>query len=72
MKAHFKNPPREYSTGPLWVWNDRVTRTEIDEQLADFKARGIGGAFVFGLLRAGGYYARASCSSSPASPRLSS
>src|ERR1035441_9819924 len=21
-KALFKNPPREYSTGPLWVWND--------------------------------------------------
>jgi hypothetical protein len=44
--ALFQNPPSEYRTAPLWVWNDRITETQIDEQLADFKARGIGGVFV--------------------------
>jgi hypothetical protein len=44
--ALFKNPPSEYRSAPLWVWNDRMTEARIDEQLADFKARGLGGVFV--------------------------
>jgi len=44
--ALFKDPPAEYRSAPLWVWNDRMTNAQIDEQLADFKARGIGGVFV--------------------------
>jgi len=46
LQPLFADPPAEYRPAPLWVWNDRVTKTEIDEQLADFKAKGIGGAFV--------------------------
>ncbi|HOI45633.1 MAG TPA: hypothetical protein PLX50_08475, partial [Candidatus Aminicenantes bacterium] len=42
----FQEPPAEYRSAPLWVWNDLVTKEKIDEQLADFKARGIGGVFV--------------------------
>jgi hypothetical protein len=42
----FADPPAEYRSAPLWVWNDRMTREEIDRQLEDFKARGIGGAFI--------------------------
>jgi hypothetical protein len=42
----FQDPPAEFRSAPLWVWNDRMTKTEIEEQLADFKARGIGGVFV--------------------------
>ncbi len=42
----FQDPPAEYRSAPLWVWNDRMTKTEIEEQLADFKAHGIGGVFV--------------------------
>jgi len=42
----FKNPPAEYRSMPLWVWNDRVTEQQIDEQLSDFKDKGIGGVFV--------------------------
>jgi len=34
-KALFKNPPREYSTGPLWVWNDLLTEQQIRETLRD-------------------------------------
>src|ERR1035438_3012672 len=34
-KTLFKNPPREYSTGPLWVWNDLLTEQEIRDTLRD-------------------------------------
>ena len=42
----FTEPPAAFRSAPLWVWNDRVTKAQIDEQLADFKAKGIGGVFV--------------------------
>ena len=35
VKALFKNPPREYSTGPLWVWNDMLTEQQIRDTLRD-------------------------------------
>jgi hypothetical protein len=35
VKALFKNPPREYSTGPLWVWNDLLTEEQIRSTLRD-------------------------------------
>ncbi len=34
-RALFKNPPREYSTGPLWVWNDLLTERQIRDTLRD-------------------------------------
>jgi hypothetical protein len=42
----FQDPPAEFRSAPLWVWNDRMTNAEIEEQLADFKVHGIGGVFV--------------------------
>jgi len=42
----FADPPAEYRSAPLWVWNDRVTEEQIETQLADFKAHGIGGVFI--------------------------
>jgi hypothetical protein len=42
----FSNPPAEFRSMPLWVWNDRVTNQQIEMQLADFKAQGIGGVFI--------------------------
>jgi hypothetical protein len=42
----FADPPSEYRSAPLWVWNDKMTREEIRRELEDFKARGIGGAFI--------------------------
>ncbi len=42
----FSDPPPDYRSVPLWVWNDRITNSQIEEQLADFKAQGIGGVFV--------------------------
>ena len=34
-KALFKDPPRQYSTGPLWVWNDMLTERQVRETLRD-------------------------------------
>ncbi len=42
----FADPPAQYRSAPLWVWNDLMTRDGIKRQLEDFKARGIGGAFI--------------------------
>jgi len=44
--AAFRNPPAEYCSAPLWVWNDRVTTVQIEEQLKEFQERGIGGVFI--------------------------
>jgi hypothetical protein len=44
--AAFRNPPAEYRSAPLWVWNDIVTTTQIEEQLRDFQDKGIGGVFI--------------------------
>lgn len=30
-----RHPPREYSTGPLWVWNDLLTEQEVRDTLRD-------------------------------------
>lgn len=29
VQAAFKQPPREYSSAPLWVWNDLLTEDEV-------------------------------------------
>ena len=44
--ADFKNPPAEFRSVPLWVWNDRMTRDKVAADLADFKEHGIGGVFI--------------------------
>lgn len=46
VQEHFQDPPAEYRSAPLWVWNDRVTEQKIDRQLQQFKKKGIGGVFV--------------------------
>jgi hypothetical protein len=46
LKAAFKNPPVDFSTAPLWVWNDKVTEEKIDFQLSEFKDKGIYMAFI--------------------------
>jgi hypothetical protein len=42
----FMDPPAEFRSAPLWVWNDRMTREQVEAQLADFQAHGIGGVFI--------------------------
>lgn len=46
IRTLFETPSAEYRPVPFWVWNDRMTENEIKEQLADLKARGMGGVFV--------------------------
>ena len=40
------NPPAEYRMAPLWDWNDKITREEIEFQMKKFKEGGLGGVFV--------------------------
>jgi hypothetical protein len=35
----FRDPPRQYSTGPLWTWNDRLTEEQIRKTLRDLAAQ---------------------------------
>ena len=42
----FKNPPIEYRDVPLWAWNTKMTKEDIDFCLSVFKEMGMGGAFL--------------------------
>ena len=46
LKNLFNDPPAEYRSAPLWVWNNIVTEEEIDKQLEELHAAGIGGVFI--------------------------
>lgn len=43
---NIEDPPVEYRTAPLWDWNDQISKKEIDFQLKQFKAGGLGGVFI--------------------------
>ncbi len=42
----FADPPSEYRSAPFWVWNNDVSKEDIDRTLQDFKEKGIGGVFL--------------------------
>lgn len=42
----FRNPPAEYRSVPLWVWNGEMTEARITEMLEQFAEQGMGGVFV--------------------------
>src|SRR5512136_1481808 len=46
VKALFHNPPRQYSTGPLWVWNDMLTEEQIRQTLRDLAGQKVKQVFV--------------------------
>jgi hypothetical protein len=46
IRQGFLDPPAEFRTAPLWVWNDEITVEMIKEQLRQFKEQGIGQVFV--------------------------
>ncbi len=46
MKKEFKNPSSKYRSAPFWSWNGVMNKEELQFQLRDFKAHGIGGAFA--------------------------
>ena len=46
VKQVFADPPREYSSGPLWVWNDRLTPEQIVSTMRDMAAQHVMQVFV--------------------------
>ncbi len=46
VRALFADPPREYSTAPLWVWNDLLTEEQIRGTLRDLAGRKVRQVFV--------------------------
>ena len=42
----FKSPGPDYRSTPLWVWNNDVSKDDIDFSLTEFKKQGIDGAFI--------------------------
>lgn len=46
LQKEFSNPSKEYRSAPLWVWNSKVTHSEIDRMLLELHEAGFGGAFV--------------------------
>jgi hypothetical protein len=42
----FSDPPREYSSAPLWVWNDMLTEDEVLATLRDLAAQDVKQVFV--------------------------
>ncbi len=39
VKALFRDPPRRYSSGPLWVWNDMLTEEQIRSTMRDLQGQ---------------------------------
>ncbi|MCJ7692846.1 MAG: hypothetical protein MUO22_05470, partial [Sedimentisphaerales bacterium] len=46
VKTLFADPPLEYSTCPLWVWNDMLTEQQVISTLNDLDAQEIRQAFI--------------------------
>ncbi len=46
LQEQFADPDKDYSTGPLWVWNDVVTKDKIATQLQEFKNQNILQVFI--------------------------
>jgi hypothetical protein len=46
VKALWSQPPREYSTGPLWVWNDMLTEEQVLGSLRDLAGQEVRQAWV--------------------------
>jgi len=46
VKSQFANPPRQYSSAPLWVWNDMLTDSQVTGTLRDLARQDIKQAFV--------------------------
>lgn len=40
------NPPAEYRPVPLWSWNDRLEKAELERQIDEMHKAGIGGFFM--------------------------
>jgi hypothetical protein len=46
LRDQFSNPSATYRGTPFWSWNDRLQVTELDRQVRDMQAHGMGGFFM--------------------------
>jgi len=46
VKKLFADPPREYASAPLWVWNDMLTEEQVRGTLRDLAGQRVRQAFV--------------------------
>ncbi len=46
LRSQFAHPPRQYSSAPLWVWNDMLTEEEIIGTLRDLAGQNVKQVFV--------------------------
>jgi len=46
VKAIFADPPRQYSSAPLWTWNDMLTQQQVVDTLRDLAGQKVRQAFV--------------------------
>ncbi|MCP4611623.1 MAG: hypothetical protein GY845_23180 [Planctomycetes bacterium] len=46
VKTLFADPPREYSSAPLWVWNDMLTEQQIVSTMRDLASQKVMQVFV--------------------------
>jgi len=46
LRAMFADPPRQFATAPLWVWNDLLAEEQIRSSLRDLAGQGVKQAFV--------------------------
>ncbi|MFC1569930.1 glycosyl hydrolase [bacterium] len=46
IQSNFENPPDHFHPSTHWIWNDLITRTEIDFQLDEFKHKSLYGLIL--------------------------
>jgi hypothetical protein len=46
VRSLFADPPREFSSAPLWVWNDQLTEAQVIGSLRDLARQKVKQAFV--------------------------
>ncbi len=46
VAASFRHPGRDFGSVPFWVWNTKVTKTQIDAMLLDYKKNDFGGVII--------------------------
>ena len=46
LRAMFADPPRQYASAPLWVWNDMLTEDQVVSTLRDLASQKVKQAFV--------------------------
>ncbi len=46
LRALFADPPRQYSSGPLWVWNDMLSEEQVSGTLRDLAEQNVKQVFV--------------------------